>query len=163
MIKTYKARVNQNNVSYLLSGKQGNQVRYPFANGNVIINKYPSLTLRNRYYQDLLESSLLFADQTIIIDHEEEEYPGEKAALEAEKKEAEERKNNPTLTDPNPIVDNPVQHKITEEASVRTNADLVNFVNTIDNRTEKNAFTTPARALKWATEHYYHFPNYEPE
>lgn len=60
MIKTYKARVSNNNVSYLLEGKQGNKVRYNFTNGNVVINKYPSLTLRNRYCQDLLESNPLF-------------------------------------------------------------------------------------------------------
>ena len=85
MIKTYKARVNRNNVSYLLYGKQGNEVRYNFTNGNVVTNKYPSLTLRGRYYQELLEDSLLFRGETIIIDHEQEEYTGEKAALEAEK------------------------------------------------------------------------------
>ena len=88
MIKTYKARVNNNNISYLLLGKHGNQMRYNFTNGNVVTNKYPSITLRNRYAQDLLESSLLFANNTIVLDHEEEEYPGEKAKLEEEKEAA---------------------------------------------------------------------------
>lgn len=89
MIKTYKARVSNNNVSYLLEGKQGNKVRYNFTNGNVVINKYPSLTLRNRYCQDLLESNPLFLNNTIILEHSEEEYPGEQAALDKEKQEAE--------------------------------------------------------------------------
>lgn len=86
MIKTYKARVNNNNVSYLLEGKQGNKVRYNFTNGNVVINKYPSLTLRNRYCQELLESNPLFLNNTIILEHSEEEYPGEQAALDKENK-----------------------------------------------------------------------------
>ena len=92
MIKTYKARVNNNNISYLLLGKHGNQMRYNFTNGNVVTNKYPSITLRNRYAQDLLESSLLFANNTIVLDHEEEEYPGEKAKLEEEKETLEQEK-----------------------------------------------------------------------
>ena len=94
MIKTYKARVNNNNISYLLLGKHGNQMRYNFTNGNVVTNKYPSITLRNRYAQDLLESSLLFANNTIVLDHEEEEYPGEKAKLEEEKDTLEQEKAN---------------------------------------------------------------------
>ena len=39
MIKTYKARVHRNNVSYLLYGKQGNEVRFNFTDGNININK----------------------------------------------------------------------------------------------------------------------------
>ncbi len=85
MIKTYKARVNCNNVSYLLYGKQGNQVRFNFTNGNVVTNKYPSLTLRGRYYQELLEDSEMFKAQTVILERKQEEYPGEEAELEAEK------------------------------------------------------------------------------
>lgn len=88
MIKTYRARVNCNNVSYLLYGKQGNQVRFNFTNGNVVTNKYPSLTLRGRYYQELLESSEMFKAQTVVLEHKQEEYSGEEAALEAEKNSA---------------------------------------------------------------------------
>lgn len=155
MIKTYKARVNQNSISYLLSGKQGNQVRYPFANGNVIINKYPSLTLRNRYCQELLESSLLFANNTIVLDHEEEEYPGEKAKLEEEKEAA---------LDPNvePGVANEPAKKVTqppmneEVRDIRTADEVINYVN---NRFDKECKTL-ATAMKHASKAGLIFPDF---
>lgn len=139
MIKTYKARVNQNSISYLLSGKQGNQVRYPFANGNVITNKYPSLTLRNRYCQELLESSLLFANNTIVLDHEEEEYPGEKAKLEEEK--------NAALKS---AVDEPAKKTTKksqkeEVAGIRTAEEVINYIN--------NRFNKDCRTLETAMKH----------
>lgn len=155
MIKTYKARVNQNSISYLLSGKQGNQVRYPFANGNVIINKYPSLTLRNRYCQELLESSLLFANNTIVLDHEEEEYTGEKAKLEEEKKAA---------LDPN--VESGVANESAKKATqppmneevrdIRTADEVINYVN---NRFDKECKTL-ATAMKHASKAGLIFPDF---
>lgn len=150
MIKTYKARVNQNSISYLLSGKQGNQVRYPFANGNVIINKYPSLTLRNRYCQELLESSLLFANNTIVLDHEEEEYPGEKAKLEKEK--------NATLKS---TVDEPAKKATKksqkeEVAGIRTAEEVINYIN---NRFDKDCRTLET-AMKHADKAGLVFPDY---
>lgn len=150
MIKTYKARVNQNSISYLLSGKQGNQVRYPFANGNVIINKYPSLTLRNRYCQELLESSLLFANNTIVLDHEEEEYPGEKAKLEEEK--------NATLKS---TVDEPAKKATKksqkeEVAGIRTAEEVINYIN---NRFDKDCRTLET-AMKHADKAGLVFPDY---
>lgn len=148
MIKTYKARVNQNSISYLLSGKQGNQVRYPFANGNVIINKYPSLTLRNRYCQELLESSLLFANNTIILDHEEEEYPGEKAKLEDEKKVAlKSTKNAPKK---------PQKEEVT---GIRTAEEVINYIN---NRFDKDCRTLET-AMKHADKAGLIFPDYGKE
>lgn len=153
MIKTYKARVNQNSISYLLSGKQGNQVRYPFANGNVIINKYPSLTLRNRYCQELLESSLLFANNTIVLDHEEEEYPGEKAKLEKEK--------NATLKS---TVDEPAKKATKksqkeEVAGIRTAEEVINYIN---NRFDKDCRTLET-AMKHADKAGIIFPDYGKE
>lgn len=153
MIKTYKARVNQNSISYLLSGKQGNQVRYPFANGNVIINKYPSLTLRNRYCQELLESSLLFANNTIVLDHEEEEYPGEKAKLEKEK--------NATLKS---TVDEPAKKATKksqkeEVAGIRTAEEVINYIN---NRFDKDCRTLET-AMKHADKTGIIFPDYGKE
>lgn len=139
MIKTYKARVNQNSISYLLSGKQGNQVRYPFANGNVIINKYPSLTLRNRYCQELLESSLLFANNTIILDHEEEEYPGEKAKLEEEKNAA----LKSTVDEPTKKTTKKSQKE--EVAGIRTAEEVINYIN--------NRFDKDCRTLETAMKH----------
>lgn len=155
MIKTYKARVNQNSISYLLSGKQGNQVRYPFANGNVIINKYPSLTLRNRYCQELLESSLLFANNTIVLDHEEEEYPGEKAKLEEEKKAALEPKVEPGIV--NEPVKKTTQPPMNEEVrDIRTADEVINYVN---NRFDKECKTL-ATAMKHASKAGLIFPDF---
>ncbi len=150
MIKTYKARVNQNSISYLLSGKQGNQVRYPFANGNVIINKYPSLTLRNRYCQELLESSLLFANNTIILDHEEEEYPGEKAKLEEEKNAA----LKSTVDEPTKKTTKKSQKE--EVAGIRTAEEVINYIN---NRFDKNCRTLET-AMKHADKAGLIFPDY---
>ena len=155
MIKTYKARVNQNSISYLLSGKQGNQVRYPFANGNVIINKYPSLTLRNRYCQELLESSLLFANNTIVLDHEEEEYPGEKAKLEEEKKAALEPNVEPGVA--NEPVKKVTQPPMNEEVrDIRTADEVINYVN---NRFDKECKTL-ATAMKHASKAGLIFPDF---
>ena len=148
MIKTYKARVNQNSINYLLSGKQGNQVRYPFANGNVIINKYPSLTLRNRYCQELLESSLLFANNTIILDHEEEEYPGEKAKLEEEKNAALKSTKNATK-----------KSQKEEVAGIRTAEEVINYIN---NRFDKDCRTLET-AMKHADKAGLIFPDYGKE
>ena len=150
MIKTYKARVNQNSISYLLSGKQGNQVRYPFANGNVIINKYPSLTLRNRYCQELLESSLLFANNTIILDHEEEEYPGEKAKLEEEKNAA----LKSTVDEPAKKTTKKSQKE--EVAGIRTAEEVINYIN---NRFDKDCRTLET-AMKHADKAGLVFPDY---
>lgn len=150
MIKTYKARVNKNSISYLLSGKQGNQVRYPFANGNVIINKYPSLTLRNRYCQELLESSLLFANNTIILDHEEEEYPGEKAKLEEEKNAA----LKSTVDEPAKKTTKKSQKE--EVAGIRTAEEVINYIN---NRFDKDCRTLET-AMKHADKAGLIFPDY---
>lgn len=153
MIKTYKARVNQNSISYLLSGKQGNQVRYPFANGNVIINKYPSLTLRNRYCQELLESSLLFANNTIILGHEEEEYPGEKAKLEEEKNAA----LKSTVDEPAKKTTKKSQKE--EVAGIRTAEEVINYIN---NRFDKDCRTLET-AMKHADKAGLVFPDYGKE
>lgn len=150
MIKTYKARVNQNSISYLLSGKQGNQVRYPFANGNVIINKYPSLTLRNRYCQELLESSLLFANNTIVLDHEEEEYPSEKAKLEEEKNAA----LKSTVDEPAKKTTKKSQKE--EVTGIRTSEEIINYIN---NRFDKDCRTLET-AMKHADKAGIIFPDY---
>lgn len=150
MIKTYKARVNQNSISYLLSGKQGNQVRYPFANGNVIINKYPSLTLRNQYCQELLESSLLFANNTIVLDHEEEEYPGEKAKLEEEKNAA----LKSTVDEQAKKTTKKSQKE--EVAGIRTAEEVINYIN---NRFDKDCRTLET-AMKHADKAGLIFPDY---
>lgn len=149
MIKTYKARVNNNNISYLLLGKHGNQMRYNFTNGNVVTNKYPSITLRNRYAQDLLESSLLFANNTIVLDHEEEEYPGEKTKLEEEKKAALEPNNESAKK----VTQPPTNEEVRD---IRTADEVINYVN---NRFDKECKTL-ATAMKHASKAGLIFPDF---
>jgi hypothetical protein len=159
MIKTYKARVSNNNVSYLLEGKHGNKVRYNFTNGNVVINKYPSLTLRNRYCQDLLESNPLFLNNTIILEHSEEEYPGEQAALDKEKQEALQAHDAVTEKEE-------TSEKYTDEAEpekervmgVVSTADVIEYVN---KRFDKD-YRTLANAMKQASKYNIIFPDFEP-
>lgn len=159
MIKTYKARVSNNNVSYLLEGKHGNKVRYNFTNGNVVINKYPSLTLRNRYCQDLLESNPLFLNNTIILEHAEEEYPGEQAAIDNEKQEAVKARD----ADPEK---EQTSEKDTDEAEpdkervmgVVSTADVIEYVN---KRFDKD-YRTLANAMKQASKYNIIFPDFEP-
>lgn len=79
MIKTYRLRTNMNNVSHVLVGKGGNSVRYNFTNGNVATSKQPTLTLRNKYAQELLESSTLFKNKQVVIDNVVEE-PSDRVA-----------------------------------------------------------------------------------
>lgn len=151
MIKTYKARVSNNNVSYLLEGKQGNKVRYNFTNGNVVINKYPSLTLRNRYCQDLLESNPLFLNNTIILEHSEEEYPGEQVALDKEKQEAGQAHDA--------FESDPEQEKEKERVmGVVSTADVIEYVN---KRFDKD-YRTLATAMKQASKYNIIFPDFEP-
>ena len=155
MIKTYKARVSNNNVSYLLEGKHGNKVRYNFTNGNVVINKYPSLTLRNRYCQDLLESNPLFLNNTIILEHAEEEYPGEQAALDKEKQEAWQ------AHDAVPADTEQEQEKEQEKERVMgvvSTADVIEYVN---KRFDKD-YRTLANAMKQASKYNIIFPDFEP-
>ena len=159
MIKTYKARVCNNNVSYLLEGKHGNKVRYNFTNGNVVINKYPSLTLRNRYCQDLLESNPLFLNNTIILEHAEEEYPGEQASLDKEKQESEQvhdsvpEKAETSAKDTDE--DEPEKERV---MGVVSTADVIEYVN---KRFDKD-YRTLANAMKQASKYNIIFPDFEP-
>lgn len=143
MIKTYRYNENRNSVSHILQGKNGMTVRYNFERGNVVTKRKPELILKNKFAQDLLENSTLFKQKVVTLIRSEAE-PSD-------------------VIDETPKEETKEDKKVISEESVRTNADLVNFVNQVDNRTEKNAFTTPARALKWASEHYYKFPNYNPD
>ena len=159
MIKTYKARVCNNNVSYLLEGKHGNKVRYNFTNGNVVINKYPSLTLRNRYCQDLLESNPLFLNNTIILEHAEEEYPGEQASLDKEKQESEQvhdsvpEKAETSAKDTDE--DEPEKERV---MGVVSTADVIEYIN---KRFDKD-YRTLANAMKQASKYNIIFPDFEP-
>lgn len=164
MIKTYKARVNNNNVSYLIEGKQGNKVRYNFTNGNVVINKYPSLTLRNRYCQELLESNPLFLNNTIILERSEEEYPGEQAALDKEKQESEQvhdvvstavETSAKEADKVKSVEDEPEKERV---MGVVSTADVIEYVN---KRFDKD-YRTLATAMKQASKYNIIFPDFEP-
>lgn len=65
MINTYVYTQPKNNISYVLTGIGGNEVRYNFVHGNVITHKLPELTIRSKYCQELLESSELFTNGLI--------------------------------------------------------------------------------------------------
>ena len=159
MIKTYKARVNNNNVSYLLEGKQGNKVRYNFTNGNVVINKYPSLTLRNRYCQDLLESNPLFLNNTIILEHSEEEYPGEQATLDKEKQEAGQAHDAvPEKAETSAKDTDEAEPEKERVMGVVSTADVIEYVN---KRFDKD-YRTLANAMKQASKYNIIFPDFEP-
>lgn len=164
MIKTYKARVNNNNVSYLLEGKQGNKVRYNFTNGNVVINKYPSLTLRNRYCQELLESNPLFLNNTIILEHSEEEYPGEQAALDKEKQESEQVHDVvSTAVEISAKEADKAESEETEPEKERvlgvvSTADVIDYVNKRFGKEYRNL----SSAMKQASKYNIIFPDFEP-
>ena len=159
MIKTYKARVNNNNVSYLLEGKQGNKVRYNFTNGNVVINKYPSLTLRNRYCQELLESNPLFLNNTIILERSEEEYPGEQATLDKEKQEAGQAHDAvPEKAETSAKDTDEAEPEKERVMGVVSTADVIEYVN---KRFDKD-YRTLANAMKQASKYNIIFPDFEP-
>lgn len=155
MIKTYKARVNNNNVSYLLEGKQGNKVRYNFTNGNVVINKYPSLTLRNRYCQELLESNPLFLNNTIILEHSEEEYPGEQAALDKEKQETGGVPETEEIPAKEANEKEPEKERV---LGVVSTADVIDYVNKRFGKEYRNL----SSAMKQASKYNIIFPDFEP-
>lgn len=67
MIKTYRYNANRNTVSHILQGKNGLTVRYNFERGNVITKQKPEIILRNKYAQDLLESSDLFKQGMVTL------------------------------------------------------------------------------------------------
>ena len=159
MIKTYKARVCNNNVSYLLEGKHGNKVRYNFTNGNVVINKYPSLTLRNRYCQDLLESNPLFLNNTIILEHSDEEYPGEQAALDKEKQESEQVHDAvPEKAETSAKDTDEAEPEKERVMGVVSTADVIEYIN---KRFDKD-YRTLANAMKQASKYNIIFPDFEP-
>ena len=67
MIKIYRLKQALNNSSHVLVGAGGNKVRYEFTGGNVIAGTCPEISLKGKYYQDLLEASELFKDGTVVL------------------------------------------------------------------------------------------------
>lgn len=67
MIKTYRYNANRNTVSHIIHGKSGLTVRYNFERGNIITKQKPELILKNKFAQDLLESSDLFKQGLVSL------------------------------------------------------------------------------------------------
>lgn len=145
MIKTYRYNADRNTVSHILQGKGGNTVRYNFERGNIITKRKPEAILKDKYSQELLESSELFKKGVVTLIRTER----------TPEDDIEEQKQQ----EPTPVAN--AGQKVID--SVRSNSDLISFINAEDNRTDDNAFRTPSGALKWASKHGYVFPNYNPD
>lgn len=131
MIKIYRLKQVRNNVSHVLVGAGGNKVRYEFTGGNVITDTCPEISLKGKYYQDLLEQSELFKSGTVVLVREIK-----------------------TSDDINPV---PTPEKQVDSVdSVTTPDELLVYVNT--NYSKK--FTNPAKALVFAAQKGIAFPNY---
>lgn len=148
MIKTYRYNANRNTVSHILQGKNGVTVRYNFERGNVITKQKPEIILKYKYAQDLLENSELFKQGLVTLVSSIAE-PSDVIDKEPTKTES------PTKAE--------TKKNVVEIVSVTSVDELLAFVNNEDNRNEDTMFKTPTRALKWATEHNFSFPNYNPE
>lgn len=135
MIKIYKLRQLRNNVSHVLIGKNGNTMRYNFINGNVSVGIYPSITLRNKYAQDLLEESELFKRQDVVLERTV------KTAEDDVKVEEQKSKS--------PVAD------VHEALGVTTPDELLAYVNA----TYSKRFSDPAKALSFAAKEGDVFPN----
>lgn len=133
MIKIYRLKQALNNVSHVLVGAGGNKVRYEFTGGNIITNACPEISLKGKYYQDLLESSELFKSGTVV--------------LLREIKTSDDKDPVPT-TKPTP------EKNLESVDSVTTPDELLVYVNT---NYSKN-FTSPAKALAFAAKEGIVFP-----
>lgn len=123
MIKIYRLKQVRNNVSHVLVGAGGNKVRYEFIGGNVIAGTCPEISLKGKYYQDLLEASELFKEGTVV--------------LVREIKTSDDMKEN---------VPKPEPKNVNTADSVTTPDELLVYVNT--NYDKK--FTDPSKALAFA-------------
>lgn len=123
MIKIYRLKKVQNNASHVLEGAGGNTVRYNFTGGNVVAGTCPEISLKGKYYQDLLEASKLFKDGTVVLVREI------KTSDDVEEVVPEEKPKNVDTAD-----------------SVTTPDELLVYINT--NYDKK--FTDPSKALAFA-------------
>jgi hypothetical protein len=123
MIKIYRLKKIQNNASHVLEGAGGNTVRYNFTGGNVIAGTCPEISLKGKYFQDLLEASKLFKDGTVVLVREI------KTSDDVEEVVPEEKPKNVDTAD-----------------SVTTPDELLVYINT--NYGKK--FTDPSKALAFA-------------
>lgn len=126
-----------NSVSHVLTGQGGNTVRFNFTNGNVITKKRAELTLKGKYYQDLLEESELFTSGKVKLIRTIED-PSEKK----------EEKVAPAAA-----------QDVEQVLEVRSTDELIAYVN---QRWSKK-YILPQKALAFATGENVAFPNYSPE
>ena len=98
----------------------------------------------------MLFQYLPIANNTIILDHEEEEYPGEKAKLEEEKNAA----LKSTVDEPAKKTTKKSQKE--EVAGIRTAEEVINYIN---NRFDKDCRTLET-AMKHADKAGLIFPDY---
>lgn len=68
MKKVYRLNQQKNSATFVLNGKSGNPCYYSFQHGNVLTNVKARLTLSNKYYQDLLESSDMFKNKVVTLE-----------------------------------------------------------------------------------------------
>ena len=140
MIKTYRYNELCNNVSLTISGAGGNSMRYNFTHGNTYMRKYPELTLRNKYAQDLLDNhELVMSEKVTCIrttleesDILQEEGHAKKPAKKVQKEEV---------------------------AGIRTAEEVINYVNS---RFDKDCRTLDT-AMKHAGKAGLVFPDYGKE
>jgi len=134
MIKTYRYNANRNTVSHILQGKNGLTVRFNFERGNVVTKRKPELILKNKFYQDLLESSELCKQGLVSLVS--------------------------SIAEPSDVVDDtPTEKKqeTTEEVkNIRTAADVIAYVN---ERFGKD-YRTLAKAMNQASKSGIIFPDY---
>lgn len=123
MIKIYRLKQVRNNVSHVLVGAGGNKVRYEFTGGNVIAGTCPEISLKGKYYQDLLESSKLFTSGTVVLVREIK-----------------------TSDDMKETVPKPEPKNVNTADAVTTPDELLVYINT--NYDKK--FTDPSKALAFA-------------
>lgn len=141
MIKTYVYTEPKTIVSHILVGKGGNTVRFNFDHGNPITKKLPELTLRGKYFQDLLENSDLV-----------------KKGLVRKIREVAEP-SDVIDDDPKTTTDTVTKNGEVEEVlSVRSADELIAYVN---ERWDKK-FILPHKALDYAKKENVAFPNYNP-
>ena len=131
MIKIYRLKEALNNSHHTLVGAGGNKVRYEFTGGNVIAGTCPELSLKGKYYQDLLESSELFKSGTVVLVREIK-----------------------TSDDMKETVSKPEPKNVNTADSVTTPDELLGYVNT--NYDKK--FTDPSKALAFAAKEGIVFP-----
>jgi len=134
MIKTYRYNANRNTVSHILQGKNGLTVRFNFERGNVVTKRKPELILKNKFYQDLLESSELYKQGLVSLVS--------------------------SIAEPSDVVDDtPTEKKqeTTEEVkNIRTAADVIAYIN---ERFGKD-YRTLAKAMNQASKSGIIFPDY---